>query len=445
MSATLVRTSAATVLLILSSGISLVAGGPAGLVGTLVAASCFGAVGTTVIALSAVAATRSVSNAAAAIRSGDFAARAATHSYGDAAGLVSSFNVMAKTVQETVEAASQEHGRLMAALNSSIDAIVAVDTDTRITFANDAARRLLAPQGRELVGSPFAWFVPDDRLVEALRASSEERRSLSVLIDRPNKQYLQAVTTPIFSGGDWASLAVFHDLSEVKRVEQVRRDFVANVSHELRTPLAALKSVIETLESGAKDDPASAADFLSRADSEVDRLVQMVEELLELSRLESGDIPLAREPLDIGLVLQNAVDRLRRQAQRAGVGLTLAVEDGLPPLAGDAEVLERVVINLIHNAVKFTPAGGEVRVRGEPSNGAIKISVSDTGVGILPEDLPRIFERFYKADRSRGAGGTGLGLAVARHAIEAHGGTISAESRPGEGSIFTLTLPVSGS
>ena len=266
-----------------------------------------------------------------------------------------------------------------------------------------------------------------------------------MLIERPNKQYLQAVTTPILSGGDWASLAVFHDLSEVRRVEQVRRDFIANVSHELRTPLAAIKSVIETLEGGAKDDPVSAADFLSRADSEVDRLVQMVEELLELSRLESGDIPLARAPLDIPLILRNAVNRLSRQAQRAGVDLTLTVEDGLPPATGDAEMLERVVINLIHNAVKFTPAGGAIRVRGTRADGTIEISVSDTGVGILPEDLPRIFERFYKADRSRGGGGTGLGLAVARHAIEAHGGTISAESRPGEGSTFTFTIPAGAS
>ena len=419
-------------------------GGPAWLAGVLVTASCIAAVASAAAALSAVASMRSIANAANAIGTGDFAARADTHKYGNAE-LAGAFNAMAKAVQETIGAASQERSRLMAALNSSIDAIVAVDADTRITFANDAARRLLAPQARELVGSPFAWLVPDDQLVEALRASREERRSWSVLIERPNKQYLQAVTTPILSGGDWASLAVFHDLSEVKRVEQVRRDFIANVSHELRTPLAALKSVIETLEGGAKDDPVSAADFLSRADSEVDRLVQMVEELLELSRLESGDIPLARAPLDIPLILRNAVNRLSRQAQRAGVDLTLTVEDGLPPATGDAEMLERVVINLIHNAVKFTPAGGAIRVRGTRADGTIEISVSDTGVGILPEDLPRIFERFYKADRSRGGGGTGLGLAVARHAIEAHGGTISAESRPGEGSTFTFTIPAGAS
>jgi two-component system phosphate regulon sensor histidine kinase PhoR len=167
----------------------------------------------------------------------------------------------------------------------------------------------------------------------------------------------------------------------------------------------------------------------------------MVEELLELSRLESGDIPLAREPLDFALILRTAVHRLARQAERAGVQVTLELESGLPAAVGDADMLERVVVNLIHNAVKFTSAGGAVTVRAEPAEGAIRISITDTGVGIMPEDLPRIFERFYKADRSRGGGGTGLGLAVARHAVEAHGGTISAASVPGQGSVFTFTVP----
>jgi len=445
LSAPLVRAVAAAVALAFLAVLVAALGGPKALVAVLAAGTGVLAAVSLLLSLAAVSAMRSAAAAADAIRFCDYASRASGGRRSDPAGLVEAFNAMAKSVQESVETASHAQSRLMAALNSSIDAIVAVDADSRITFANDAARRLLSPHGQELVGSPFAWLVPDDRLVNALRASSVEGRSLSVIIERPNKQYLQAVTTPILSGGDWASLAVFHDLSEAKRVEQVRRDFIANVSHELRTPLAALKSVIETLEGGAKDDPASAADFLSRADSEVDRLVQMVEELLELSRLESGDIPLAHEALDLPLILRNAVDRLSRQAQRAGVELTLELEYGLPPATGDSDMLERVVINLVHNAVKFTPRAGSVHVRAVAGDGAIRVSVRDTGVGILPEDLPRIFERFYKADRSRGGGGTGIGLAVARHAVEAHGGAIYAESTPGEGSIFTFTLPSSAS
>lgn len=403
------------------------------------------AAGALVSGVATISVMRAAAVAADAVGSGHYDTRLRLARSVDPARLGKSFSAMARSVQNAVGAASHAHSRLMAVLNSSIDAIVAVDADSRITFANDAACRLLAPAGQDLVGNPFAWFIPHDRLVEALRTAGEEHRSLALIIERPNKQYLQAVTTPILSGGEWASLAVLHDLSEVKRVEQVRRDFIANVSHELRTPLASLKSVVETLEGGAKDEPALAADFLAMADSEVDRMVQMVEELLELSRLESGDIPLSRRPLDFSLMLRNAVDRLSRQAERAGVAIVLEVESSLPRATGDADMLERAAVNLIHNAIKFTHAGGSVIVRAAGVDGAVQVSVSDNGAGILPEDMPRIFERFYKADRSRGGVGTGLGLAVARHAVEAHGGTITAESTPGEGSSFSFTVPASPS
>jgi two-component system phosphate regulon sensor histidine kinase PhoR len=417
-----------------------VLGAAGALVAVFAAVTAVLALASLLLALAAVSSARSAAAAARSIAAGDYSARASAPR-GEPAALGESFNAMAKSVQESLAAASYAQGRLMAALNSSIDAIVAVDAGGRIAFANDAARRLLSPRGQELLGTPFAYWVPDARLVEALRASSEERRSLSVSVERPNRQYLQAVTTPIVGGGEWASLAVFHDLSEVRRTEEVRRDFIANVSHELRTPLAALKSVIETLEGGAKNDPASAADFLARADSEVDRLVRLVEELLELSRLESGEAPLSRVPLDIARLVRDTVARLLPQAERAGVSLTVEVKEGPPPVSADAEMLERVVVNLVSNAIKFTPPGGAVRVWAAPEDGSVRVSVSDTGVGILPEDLPRIFERFFKADRSRGGGGAGLGLAIARHAVEAHGGAISATSTPGEGSTFTFTIP----
>jgi two-component system phosphate regulon sensor histidine kinase PhoR len=262
-----------------------------------------------------------------------------------------------------------------------------------------------------------------------------------VISERPNHQFLQVVTTPIAGGGEWAALAVFHDVTDVKRTEQVRRDFVANVSHELRTPLAAIKSLIESLESGALDEPETAKDFLERANHEVDRLVRLVEELLELSRIESGEVPMATEPVQIGDVLARAVARLRHQAQRQGLELTLEAAPGLPAILGDAERLERVAVNLIHNALKFTPAGGSVRVRAAREGGAVVVKVSDSGAGIAAEDLPRIFERFYKADRARSGAGTGLGLAIVKHTVEAHGGAVSVESVEGRGATFSLSLP----
>jgi len=223
----------------------------------------------------------------------------------------------------------------------------------------------------------------------------------------------------------------------------VRRDFVANVSHELRTPLAAIKSVIETLESGAAADPQVARDFLQSADGEVDRLVQMVEELLELSRIESGELSMTREQVDVGAAVQSAAERLRPQAEKAGVGLSVETAANLPSVRGDRVSLERAIVNLINNAIKFTPDGGAVRVLARPDGAGVKIEVSDNGSGVESQDLPRVFERFYKADRARRAGGTGLGLAVVKHTAEAHGGRVEAESRLGEGSSFRIWLPAS--
>jgi two-component system phosphate regulon sensor histidine kinase PhoR len=348
---------------------------------------------------------------------------------------------MAQSLEGTIAAASQERNRLVAALNSSIDAVVAVTDDGRIAFVNVAAERLFLRSHEELVDNPLVWVMPDEQVIEALRASREESHRERRVVNRPNRQQLQVITTPIIGGGKWSALAVFHDLTDVKRVEEMRRDFVANVSHELRTPLASIKAVIETLQGGALEDREVAQEFLSRADAEVDRLVQLVEELLELSRIESGEAPLARQPVEMAAVLTEALDRLRPQAQKQHVSLTLEIASNLPPIIGDAERLERAAVNLIHNALKFTPAGGSVHVSARFVGGAVTVKVSDTGVGIAPEDLPRIFERFYKGDRARSAGGTGLGLAVVKHTVEAHGGTVSVQSEPGHGSTFAFSIP----
>ena len=391
-----------------------------------------------------------LARAARSIASGNLSERVSPRPSGEVGKVADAFNQMAQTLQEMVEAASRERHRLMAALNSSIDAVVAVDPETRVTFANVAAERLFTLSQKELVGNPFAWILPNEQVIEALRSSREEGHQETRLIERPNRQYLQVITTPIVGGGNWAALVVFHDLSDVRRVEQVRRDFIANVAHELRTPLASIKSVIETLESGALDDRAAAQDFLSRADKEVERLVQMVEELLELSRVESERVPLARQQVEMGQVLAKAVGRMRPQAEKEGVSITLDVPPDLPSVIGDAERLEQATVNLVHNAIKFTPAGGSVHVSATLTGGTVTVKVSDTGVGIAREDLSRIFERFYKADRARaqaaaglgGGGGTGLGLAVVKHTVEAHGGTVGVESELGRGSTFSFSIPV---
>jgi len=236
-------------------------------------------------------------------------------------------------------------------------------------------------------------------------------------------------------------LVILQDLTQVRRLETVRRDFVSNISHELRTPLASLKALVDTLRDGALEDPPAAQRFLDRMEVEVDALTQMVQELLELSRIESGQVPLQLQAVSIAEAVNIPAERLRPQAERAGLRLDVTLPADLPPVLADAERIQQVVTNLVHNAIKFTPPGGRVTVTAQAAGAEVIVTVQDTGVGIPAEDLPRIFERFYKADRARAGAGTGLGLAIARHIIQAHGGRIWAESAKGRGSNFYFALP----
>jgi two-component system phosphate regulon sensor histidine kinase PhoR len=242
------------------------------------------------------------------------------------------------------------------------------------------------------------------------------------------------------------------DLTELRRMERVRRDFIANISHELRTPLASVRLLAETLEEAIDTDRDKAQMFLEKIETEVMHLTGLVTELLELSRIESGLVPMVIEPVEAGQLVREVMARMLPQAQRHRVTLHTEIHQGHSLVGADSKQIARVLVNLIHNAIKFTPSGGVVTIgtRLQPGGQAQSFFVQDTGVGIHPEELSRIFERFYKADRARsksdfigpGGGGSGLGLSIARHVVEAHGGRINAESTPGKGSTFTFTLPV---
>jgi two-component system phosphate regulon sensor histidine kinase PhoR len=254
------------------------------------------------------------------------------------------------------------------------------------------------------------------------------------------------------------------DLTRLHHLETVRRDFVANVSHELRTPLASVKLLAETVQTALEHDPEAARTFAQRIEAEVDSLSQLVSELLELSRIESGRAPLRLAPTDVREVIAETVARIENLAEVQGLRLCLAWEGeagtetykALPLALADGPRIGQVLLNLIHNAIKFTPRGGVITVgveRTKDDPATLTVWVKDTGVGISEDDLPRIFERFYKVDRARTRGlpetknggepgGTGLGLAIARHLVEAHGGRIWAESKQGRGSVFSFTLPI---
>lgn len=242
------------------------------------------------------------------------------------------------------------------------------------------------------------------------------------------------------------------DLTELRRLERVRRDFIANISHELRTPLASIRLLTETLEDAIDTDPEQAQVFVEKIENEVQHLSSLVAELLELSLIESGQASMVIEPVEAEQLVREVMARMLPQAQRHRVALSTDIQQGQTMVAADSKQIVRVLVNLVHNAIKFTLSGGAtvIGTHLEPGGHMQSFFVRDTGVGISPEDLPRIFERFYKANRARsranfigpGGAGSGLGLAIARHVVEAHGGHIQAESVVGRGSTFTFTLPI---
>ncbi|MGD0611082.1 MAG: ATP-binding protein [Anaerolineales bacterium] len=342
--------------------------------------------------------------------------------------------------QAQISALDAERGKLAAVLDQMPDGVLIADAEGRVQFANPAAAKMF--ETRQAVGHTVAEVLRQHQLIEAWQRCQQSGVLQTQSVELPaHRQFLQLIAIPDRHAS--GSLLLVQDLTRVRRLETVRRDFISNVSHELRTPLASLKALTETLQQGALEDPPAARRFLGRIETEVDALTQMAQELLELTRIESGQVPLefiAAAPQDL---LASAVERMRAQAERAGVGLRTECPSGLPEVRTDPPRLEQVLVNLIHNAVKFTRPGGEVVLSAQLAGEFVCFSVRDTGVGISADDLPRIFERFYKADRARSGGGTGLGLSICRHLVEAHGGRIWAESEEGRGSTFYFTLPLS--
>jgi two-component system phosphate regulon sensor histidine kinase PhoR len=373
---------------------------------------------------------------------GDLNARLLPIPHGEVGVLTQAFNQMAGRLQGMITTLVEERSRLTAVLDSMADGVVITDGEGRVRLINPAAARLLRTDEEAALGRPFAQVACDHRLIGLWQQCYEqnEEQFASVEIGRQGS-FLQAIATPLRDAGPQASLIILQDLTRVRRLEIVRRDFISNISHELRTPLASLQALVDTLRDGALDDPPAARHFLDRMETEVEALTQMVQELLELSRIESGQVSMRLIPTPVADVVFPPVERLRPQAERAGLSVTVDLPPDLPPVLADAERAQQVITNLVHNAIKFTPSGGQVTLSAQPVGEEVMISVRDTGVGIPADDLPRIFERFYKADRARSGGGTGLGLSIAKHIVQAHGGRIWAESVEGKGSTFYVALP----
>lgn len=357
--------------------------------------------------------------------------------------LTQAFNTLVEELQTQILALQSEQGTFTAMLQQMTDGVIIVNENGRLKLINRTAEELFDTHADRAIGRSLAETIRQHQLIDIWQQCIETGEKQFVDIELPRQGiFIQSVAIPLGESLPGHILMLFQDLTRIRRLETMRRDFISNISHELRTPLASLKALTETLQSGAMDDPPAAKRFLYRMETEVDALSHMVSELLELTRIESGQVPLKLKSMTPKKLLVKAKERLGVQAERKNINLILNYPKNLPRVKVDRPRLGQVLVNLLHNAIKFTPENGEIKISAHQQGKMILISVKDNGIGIPSDDLPRIFERFYKTDPARSGGGTGLGLAIARHLVEAHGGKIWAESIEGQGSTFFFTIPI---
>ena len=338
---------------------------------------------------------------------------------------------------------SQDSLRLQILLDRLGVGAVLASADGDVLLKNQAMQGMFALSDDEMRAASLPSLLRHYQFVDLWRRAQRSRTTLGLVAEVPqSRRFVQATVYPLDESLPGDALLLFEDITELRRLETVRKDFVSNVSHELRTPLTSLKALTESLRAGALEEPETARRFLGHIETEVDALSELVAELLELARIESQQVPLQKTPSDPCEILKKGSERLRLQAERAGLSLAVECKEGLPQISADPPRLEQVLVNLIHNAVKFTPRGGSILVSAKQADEVVEFSVQDTGVGIAEENIGRIFERFYKTDPARNKSGTGLGLAIAKHMVEAHGGYIGVESNEGKGSRFFFTIPI---
>jgi two-component system phosphate regulon sensor histidine kinase PhoR len=381
---------------------------------------------------------------------GNFLVRAPTRSTDEIGTLGRSLNVLAARLREKIQDLGQEQAKVTAILDGMVEGVIAVDGHEHILLTNERARAIFGLRAGRGERKPFLEVIRNADLHEVFRESRKEPEgtpvSREITLTMPVERVLQVHAIPLALVGDERGLVmVLHDITELRRLEQVRTEFVANVSHELRTPLTAIHGYLETLLGGALEEPEHARRFLEIVFRHTERLGRLINDLTDLSNIELGKVRLRLAPMAVADVVESVVAIIRPRAEAGGVALTSLVPPALPPARADHDRLVQILINLVDNAVKYTPRGGGVRIGArESGDGMIEVAVSDTGVGIPRADLPRITERFYRVDkaRSRELGGTGLGLAIVKHLVLAHGGELSIESEVEQGTTVRFTLPL---
>ena len=370
--------------------------------------------------------------------------------------LADTLNHMTEELRTKIEELSEDRAQLLAMLTSMVEGVMVLDPKERILQVNPAWERMFGVTRAEARGRQSSDVFSHPKLNQLVSAVLSARAGQEGEIVLSNGRCLNVEAS--VAGGEQdneaCAVLVFHDITELRRLEHIRKDFVANVSHELRTPLTSIKGYVEALLDGGKDDPDTTVRFLDIILKQSDRLNLILEDLLQLSKIESGQVQFKQEPLHIGSVVDRTIAMIKPLADKKQHQLRAEIGADLPLINGDQERLVQVLANLLDNAIKYTPEGGTITVSarktargtGRPADGprdGIELVVTDTGIGIPEKDRPRVFERFYRVDkaRSRELGGTGLGLAIVKHIVEGHGGQIRVEGHVPNGSRFVVRLP----
>mgnify|MGYP001978117383 FL=1 len=363
----------------------------------------------------------------------------------DLVRLEESINAMAYEISQNIEKLDQENTTLDMLMDSMADGVIVLDGDGLVTLFNDSAKDMFNVVDVRPLGSRIAELIRDFEIIELVSRSidnNERYQSEVELVD--NRRYLNVTVTPLGQEIPNGTLVTVHELTDIKQTETSRKQFVSNVSHELRSPIASVKAMVEVLKDGAINDNEVAHDFLQRINRDIQRMTVLVDDLLELSRIESGQESFKIETWELSPIVAESISLVMDQ-NRMEISSELKIIDQTTNenVLVEKDRLIQILVNLLQNAVKFSRTEGEIKVSSKMTDEFVEIRVSDSGSGISEEHLPYVFERFYKVDRARSDMGTGLGLAIVKHLVQAHGGDVGVNSTEGEGSEFYFTLPVS--
>lgn len=378
--------------------------------------------------------------------SGDFSPLQRDYNHDELSEMSAELGRAISDLGQTIRTLTDERNRSSAILSSMVEGVAAIRADERIHFCNSAFEQILELPAGSSQGRTLVEALRQADLISLVRQalSGMEELTGEVEVGTVRRRNFSVTATPVRAAGTNGAVIVLHDITELRRLERVRRDFVANVSHEFKTPLTAIQGFAETLLNGALDDLAHRNRFVEIIREHAWRLARLTDDLLKLSRIEAGRLELEMRPVRVEGLISGCVETARLKANAKSIEIRVDLLQDMPAVRGDGTQLGEVLQNLLDNAVQYTPDSGKIDVNARFDGKEVVFTVMDTGIGIPESDLERIFERFYRVDaaRSREAGGTGLGLAIARHIVDAHGGRIWVESAIGQGSRFHFSVPI---